>query len=140
MNWPFEYYLYTMRLYKFVAAIAAPIVLAVPAPAPAPFPKPQALTNPKTGLVSGLVNGVVDAGSLSSAIPAVLTDVGDVLTAADAVVSMYILLPINIKNFTDLSQMQLQMELCLALMYQCLSRSCLELSNQQLPQPVFLKL
>lgn len=109
-----------MRLYKFVAAIAAPIVLAVPAPTPAPFPKPQALTNPKTGLVSGLVNGVVDAGSLSSAIPAVLTDVGDVLTAADAVVSMYILLPTNIKNFTDLSQMQLQMELCLALMYQCL--------------------
>lgn len=56
-----------------------------PASAPAPFPKPQTLTGPITGLLSGIVNGVADVGSLTSTIPAVLTDLADVLTAADAV-------------------------------------------------------
>ncbi|KAA8570918.1 hypothetical protein EYC84_000299 [Monilinia fructicola] len=65
----------------FLAVVAAPIALAVPAPVPAPFPKPQ----PKIGRVSAVANRVVDIGSLSSAIPAVLTNTADVLTAADTV-------------------------------------------------------
>ena len=77
-----------MRPYSFLGVVAAPIALAAPAPAPAPFPKPQTLTEPVTELVSGLVNGILDIGSLSSAVPAVLTDVADVLTAADAVAGM----------------------------------------------------
>ncbi|KAI9649526.1 hypothetical protein NHQ30_002104 [Ciborinia camelliae] len=75
-----------MRPYAFLGVVAAPIALAAPAPVPAPFPKPLTLTNPITGLVSGIASGVLDIGSLSSAIPAVLTDVADVLTAVDAVV------------------------------------------------------
>lgn len=70
-----------MHLHMFVAVVAAPIALAVPAPVPAPFPKPQ----PKIGRVSAVANRVVDIGSLSSAIPAVLTNTADVLTAADTV-------------------------------------------------------
>ncbi|ESZ95379.1 hypothetical protein SBOR_4235 [Sclerotinia borealis F-4128] len=74
-----------MRLHSLLAAVAGPIVLAAPAPVPAPFPKPQTLRNPINGLVSSGVNGVLDIGSLTSAIPAVLTDLADVLTAADTV-------------------------------------------------------
>jgi hypothetical protein len=79
-----------MRPYSFLAA-AAPLVLAIPAPVPAPvaapapkpLPIPQGVeTDPITGLVSGLINGVLNIGSLSSAVPAVLSDLGNVLDAA----------------------------------------------------------
>jgi hypothetical protein len=82
-----------MRPYAFLAA-AAPLVLAIPAPAPAPvaapapkpLPVPQGVeTDPITGLVSGLINEVLNIGSLSSAVPAVLSDLGDVLDAAGVV-------------------------------------------------------
>jgi hypothetical protein len=80
-----------MRGYTYLAAAAvlAPKALAAPTPAPAPFPQPSGITtDPITGLVSGLVNGVLDAGSLATAVPAVLTDLADVRTAADAVERM----------------------------------------------------
>ncbi|KAB8297917.1 hypothetical protein EYC80_001700 [Monilinia laxa] len=70
-----------MHINTFLAVVAAPIALAAPAPVPAPFPKPQ----PKTGLASAVANPGVNIGSLSSAIPAILTDTANVLTAADAI-------------------------------------------------------
>lgn len=80
-----------MRGYTYLgaAAVFASTALAAPAPVPAPFPQPSGITtDPITGLVSGLVNGVLGAGSLVSAVPAILNDLGDVLTAADAVERM----------------------------------------------------
>jgi hypothetical protein len=80
-----------MRGYTYFAAAAvfAPRALAAPAPVPAPFPQPSGITtDPITGLVSGVVNGVLDAGSLVSAIPATINDLEDALTAADAVERM----------------------------------------------------
>jgi hypothetical protein len=71
-------------------AVAAPFVVALPAPAPAPLPFPQANnqeTNVLTGLLAGVGEAVVNVGSVVSAIPAVLDDLGTVLVAADAVVS-----------------------------------------------------
>ncbi|KAE9371124.1 alpha/beta-hydrolase [Stipitochalara longipes BDJ] len=82
-----------MRPYAFLAA-AAPLVLAIPAPiptpvaapAPKPLPVPQGVeTDPITGLVSGLISGVLSLGSLSSAVPAVISDLGDALDAASVV-------------------------------------------------------
>lgn len=77
-----------MYPYAFLAVITAPLVLAAPAPVPAPFPKPQLIGDPVTGLLSGIGNAVLDIGSLSSAIPAVLSDIGQVSTAANLVVGM----------------------------------------------------
>ncbi|RAL65583.1 hypothetical protein DID88_005255 [Monilinia fructigena] len=57
------------------------LTLADPAPVPAPFPKPQ----PKNDLVSAAAKPGVDIGSFSSAIPAILNNTADVLTAADAI-------------------------------------------------------
>lgn len=76
-----------MYPYAFLAVITAPLVLAAPAPVPAPFPKPQLIGDPVTGLLSGVGNAVLDIGSLSSAIPAVLSDIGQVSTAANLVVA-----------------------------------------------------
>ena len=80
-----------MRSFALLAA-AAPLVLALPAPAPVAIPAPQALPlpqgvekNPTTGLVNGLVNGVQDIGSVSSAVPAVISDVGGVLDSVGTV-------------------------------------------------------
>jgi hypothetical protein len=71
-------------------AVVAPFVVALPAPAPAPLPFPQANnqeTNALTGLLAGVGGAVVNVGSVVSAIPAVLDDLGTVVVAADAVVS-----------------------------------------------------
>lgn len=82
-----------MRCYAFLAA-AAPLVHALPAPAPAPVaapaPKPLPLpqgveADPVTGLVSGLINGVLNIGSLSSAVPEIISDLGNVLDSAGVV-------------------------------------------------------
>ncbi|KAH8795322.1 hypothetical protein BGZ57DRAFT_809880 [Hyaloscypha finlandica] len=75
-----------MRCYTFLAA-AAPLVLALPAPAPAPpLPLPQGVeTDPIMGLVSGLINGVLNIGSLSSAVPDIISDLGNVLDSAGVV-------------------------------------------------------
>ncbi|KAJ8060454.1 hypothetical protein OCU04_010779 [Sclerotinia nivalis] len=71
----------------FLAVVAAPITLAAPAPAPVPgpSPKPQDSTYPASCPASGVGDGVSHIGSLTSVIPAVLSDVANVLTAADAV-------------------------------------------------------
>ena len=82
-----------MRCYTLLAA-AAPLVHALPAPAPAPVaapaPKPLPLpqgveTDPITGLVNGLINGVLNIGSLSSAVPEIISDLGNVLDSAGVV-------------------------------------------------------
>ncbi|CZR64861.1 related to lipase B precursor [Phialocephala subalpina] len=72
-----------MRSYTLLAAVVAPLVHAVPAPkpapvaapAPAPLPMPQVVvTNPITGLLGSLLQGSLSLGSLSSAVPAVISD------------------------------------------------------------------
>ena len=82
-----------MRPYAFLAA-AAPLVLAIPAPIPAPvaapapkpLPIPQGVeTDPITGLVSGLISGALSLGSLSSAVPATISDLANALDAAGVV-------------------------------------------------------
>jgi len=82
-----------MRPYAFLAA-AAPLVLAIPAPIPAPVaapaPKPLPIlqgveTDPITGLVSGLISGALSLGSLSSAVPATISDLANALDAAGVV-------------------------------------------------------
>jgi hypothetical protein len=82
-----------MRCYTLLAA-AAPLVLALPAPAPAPVaaPAPKPLPLPQgvetgsfAGLVSGLINGVFDIGSLSSAVPEIISDLRNVLDSAGVV-------------------------------------------------------
>jgi len=87
-----------MRPYILLAA-AVPLVLArphpvaIPAPAPVPIPKPQTggeVTNPITSIVSGLAEGALDLQSLDTAIPAVLTDLADVLTASETVARIYL--------------------------------------------------
>ena len=77
-----------MRLYAL--AITAPLVLALPAPAPEPLPMPKPIpqgveTNPITGLLGSLIEGSLSLGSLSSAVPAVISDVGNLLDSAGAV-------------------------------------------------------
>ncbi len=80
-----------MRSYAFLAT-AAPLVLALPAPAPVaaplpmPAPRPQGtVTNPVAGLLEGLIQGGLSLGSLSSAVPAVISDLGNLVDSADAV-------------------------------------------------------
>jgi hypothetical protein len=69
-----------------ILAAAAPLVLAAPRPEPLPLPNPQGVvTNPITGLVGGLIEGVVTIGSLESAVPAIISDVGDLLDATGTV-------------------------------------------------------
>jgi hypothetical protein len=92
-----------MRPYAFLV-MAAPLVLALPAPAPAPvaapvpkpLPVPQGVeTDPITGLVSGLINGVLNIGSLESAIPAVISDLGNLLDVAGTVTRKFSTPPIT---------------------------------------------
>lgn len=72
-----------MHSYTLLAAVAAPLVLAIPAPkpapvaepAPAPLPMPQGtVTDPITDLLGSLLQGSLSLGSLSSAVPAVISD------------------------------------------------------------------
>lgn len=71
-------------------AAAAPLVLAAPMPEPLPMPKPQGVeTNPITGLVGGLIEGVITIGSLESAVPAIISDLGDLADAAGTVTRKY---------------------------------------------------
>lgn len=84
-----------MRPYALLVVVA-PLVLAAPTPNPAPVaalrPVPAALpnsqgqvTNPITGLVTGLIDGVVNAGSLIAAVPAIISDLGNLLDATETV-------------------------------------------------------
>lgn len=55
--------------FSAILAAAAPLVLAVPTP------EPQGVeTNPLTGTLVGLVQGVANIGSLLNALPAVIQD------------------------------------------------------------------
>lgn len=89
-----------MFSYTLLAALLAPLVLSAPAPAPkphpvaAPAPIPIAAPSPQTtgllttsiiGLLTGLIDGVYDAGSLANAPVALISDVAQISTAANAV-------------------------------------------------------
>jgi hypothetical protein len=132
-----------MRPYSFLA-VAAPLVLAIPAPAPAPvaapapkpLPMPQGVeTDPITGLVSGLINGVLDIGSLSSAVPAVLSDLGDVLDAAGVVTRKFSTPPVADSVLKRL-QRPLQTALFSEPMFLQLCRNCSKPSNRPQLRPV----
>ncbi|EDN92679.1 hypothetical protein SS1G_08542 [Sclerotinia sclerotiorum 1980 UF-70] len=69
----------------FLAVVTAPITLAAPALVPGPSPKPQNSTDSSSCPTSSGGNRVSHIGSLTSLIPAVLSDVTNVLTAADEV-------------------------------------------------------
>jgi hypothetical protein len=121
----------TMRCYTFLAA-AAPLVHALPAPAPAPVaapaPKPLPLpqgveADPVTGLVSGLINGVLNIGSLSSAVPEIISDLGNVLDSAGVVTGEFSTLAVS-ENLLTNFQRPLQTVPFLGPMFLQLCRNC----------------
>jgi hypothetical protein len=77
-------------------AVAVPLVLAAPRPEPLPFPNPQGVeTNPITGLVGGLIEGALAIESLESAVPATISNLGDLLDAAGTVTGAFSILIVH---------------------------------------------
>jgi hypothetical protein len=91
-----------MRSYALLAAL--PLVMAAPAPAPVaaplpvpiPAPNPQSeghhITNPIKDLLHALICGGLSLDSLATAVPAIISDVGNILDSAGEVTRKSILL------------------------------------------------
>lgn len=115
-----------MRL-SVVLSAAAPLVLAIPTP----HPQGQ-VTNPLTGTLVGLLQGVTNIGSLLDALPAVIQDLGSLKEAATTVTRKYSSDCNSYAIVIDFEQRQLQMELSLEPMFHLLYRNFLVLLSQPL--------
>lgn len=83
-----------MRPYVFLSAPLVLIspVLTTPTPVaePAPVPQTGASARPVAGLMNGLKSGVLNIGSLESAVPAIFSSAAQVADSVTPIVGMFI--------------------------------------------------